>query len=275
MTAVPPEWTDLSPEWRAHVADIRQWVAGWRAQILDPPDPVEGSDLRADDDVFPPMPVSRLAWWGLSVAVEHLDAVIRLVDHQVESGGPILPTANFTTLRAALIGASQAVFLLVPEDRGIRTGRGLQLAQLEYDEVVRFRDSTRVPTDGHDFGDGEAGPPDRARHMRARRDVIRGKLQERQLRQRISDTAVIEEAAQLVYENATMRAGVSLEWRLGSGAAHGKILITLHRNGSHAVDADGTTALIGGSLQEISQQMANVAVMLSAGWRAWYVRAGG
>ena len=40
--------------------------------------------LANDDETFPPLPCSQLAWWGLSVAVEHLDAGLRLLAEQAK-----------------------------------------------------------------------------------------------------------------------------------------------------------------------------------------------
>jgi hypothetical protein len=85
------------------------------------------------------MPCSQLAWWGLNVGTEHLDASIRLLDQQISIGGPILPTANYTVLRAALVGSSQAVVLLGPRRRAQRTTFALQIAHEEYRQALNFR----------------------------------------------------------------------------------------------------------------------------------------
>jgi hypothetical protein len=117
-------------------------VDGWRARLLVPDQPEVTSSLAADDLVYPAMSCSQLAWWGISVGVEHLDATIRLFDQQVSSGGPILPAANYTVLRAALVGSSQAAVLLAPRKRDERTTYGLQIAHEEYRQALNFRERT-------------------------------------------------------------------------------------------------------------------------------------
>ena len=130
----------MSQEWQVRMARIREDVAGWRPLLLVPPAVVDRSPLAGDDKAFPPMRCSQLAWWGISVAVEHLDATIRALDQQVSVGGPILPSANFTVLRAALVGASYAVVLLGSTSRADRTTVGLQMAHEEYRQALRFRE---------------------------------------------------------------------------------------------------------------------------------------
>ena len=126
----------MSQEWQVRMARIREDVAGWRPLLLVPPAVVDRSPLAGDDKAFPPMRCSQLAWWGISVAVEHLDATIRALDQQVSVGGPILPSANFTVLRAALVGASYAVVLLGSTSRADRTTHGLQMAHEEYRQAL-------------------------------------------------------------------------------------------------------------------------------------------
>jgi len=125
--------------WEDRVRRVEGAVAAWRPLLLDPQTPEPGSSLAKDDETFPPMPCSQLAWWGLSVAVEHLDAGLRLLADQKAQGGPYFSDANYTVLRAALLGASQAVVLLLPARRDSRTTYGLQLAHEEFRRALNIR----------------------------------------------------------------------------------------------------------------------------------------
>ncbi|MFS2240720.1 hypothetical protein [Microbacterium sp. OR16] len=68
------------------------------------------------------------------------------------SGSPSEPnTSHFTVLRGALVGASQAVWILEPEDRNVRRERGLTVLTVMYaqtDKYYGFLEST--PLDAAD-----------------------------------------------------------------------------------------------------------------------------
>src|SRR4051794_6298255 len=72
--------------------------------------PTPGSELRADDDQWPPLALSQLAKAGLDVAAEHLYASTVLID-----AGQVFPFAHRALLRTALLGATQAVWLLADD----------------------------------------------------------------------------------------------------------------------------------------------------------------
>lgn len=274
-----PSWTELDAAWTARMSRVREAVEKWRDLIMEPSEPAPGSSLAADDAAFPPLPCSSLAWWGITVGVEHLDAALRLVDQQIDSGGPLLPSANYTVLRAGMLGAAQACVLLLPTFRSERTTFGLRIAHEEYNQVLGFRRSlfehdalpTSVAISESDLASTE--------RMEKRREEIRALLTERGVsskRRKLTDTAMIKRAGALVYQrdsNASMLSlGVGMEWQLGSGAAHGRLLMGLHRTGSHVVDDDGRSALIGASAQDISIQIANVTLMVNTAWKAWDAR---
>jgi hypothetical protein len=82
---------------------------------------------------------------------------------------------------------------------------------------------------------------------------------------------MIEAAAALVHRNGAdaelLRLSVEMEWALGSGAAHGRLLMKLHRMGGYRLESG--TALMGASAQEVVMQISGVSLVLNEAWRRW------
>ncbi len=117
----------------------------WRLRARRLEEPERGSELALDDEVFPRMPISQLARMSLIAAGEHL----RLALDGVKAR-QLYPSSHFTVLRGALVGASQAVWILTPEDRPARRERGLMILSEMYvqmDKYYRFLGDTQLETE--------------------------------------------------------------------------------------------------------------------------------
>jgi hypothetical protein len=266
---------DISPDWQARMGRVRDAVADWRSKLLDPPAVADGSPLAGDDKAFPSMPCSQLAWWGISVAVEHLDATIRALDQQVSVGGPILPSANFTVLRAALVGASHAVALLGPTGRADRTTAGLQMAYEEYRQALNFREKVLTSPGLVERARLASATTDRLAHLRGRLAEVSALLAQRSAPKKLTDTSIVERAAGLVHaagkgDSELLQLALQMEWALGSGAAHGRLLMALHRVGGHHIE--DATALFGATYDEVAQEISSVTLVLNEAWRLWTLR---
>ena len=253
---------------------VTRAVGAWSERMREPDDPQPGSSLGSDDEVFPKLPCSQLAWFGLGVGVEHLDATTRLLQQQVDAGGPILPDANFTVLRGALVGSAQAVVLLCSSGRDERTRVGLQIAHEEYRQLFNFRKHVLEHAGLVPEAQAAANRRDYLRLPRERREQAAAILRERGAPLKITDTELVERAADLVHargEDAQLlQLALEMEWRLGSGAAHGRLLMSLQRPGGHVVNGD--VAAMGGSYEAVAQQVCAISLLLSAAWRAWDLR---
>src|SRR5687767_6128357 len=87
-----------------HLDAVRRVVANLYA-------PLPQSRLALFDDRLPWSPPSQLAVRGLGVAFDHLDAVRTTLDaHR------LMPYAQLTLVRSALIGAATTTWMLCPED---------------------------------------------------------------------------------------------------------------------------------------------------------------
>jgi hypothetical protein len=171
--------------------------------------PEAGSDLAIDDEIYPHMAISQLARMSLVLAGEHLrlalDAII---------AKQLYPSSHFTVLRGALVGASQAVWVLGPEDRGQRRERALSVLTEMYaqmDKYYGFLASTKL--DGNDC---------------ASLDDQRSWLSERQAgvtairkgRASLNLTDVIGAASDHAFASDARREAVRRLWREMSADAH-------------------------------------------------------
>lgn len=118
---------------RAIVATFPQ-LDSWHARSATrPEEPQKGSELYEDDKVWPRHPISEMTRVSLALSVEHMRFVRVVLEAR-----HLFPSAPQTTLRAALIGAAQAVWVLSPDDRGTRRSRGLCVIAEEYGELAKF-----------------------------------------------------------------------------------------------------------------------------------------
>jgi len=102
---------------------------GWKARAARDrvERPERGSQLAVDDQVFPHWPISEVARMSLVAAAEHL----RLARDAIRAG-QLYPSAHFTALRSARVGACQGVWMLRPDDTGTRRERGLTVIAETY-----------------------------------------------------------------------------------------------------------------------------------------------
>jgi hypothetical protein len=242
-------------------------------------EPVEaGSSLAMDDQAHPQMPCSQLAWWGIAVGVEHLDAATKLVDNQMAKQEPIMPAATYTVLRGSMIGSCQAVLLLGTPARRERIIYGLRIAREEYRQVKNFRQSIVEHPGLSESAREKAGQPEFSDWPAQGIDRVEALLAQYQVsdpRSRLKDSDLIEKAAALVHKGQDaelLRLAVEMEWNLGSGSAHGRLLMNMHRPGGHRIDETQQVAYFGTGVDEVATQIGNVALVLSEAWRMWDAR---
>jgi hypothetical protein len=127
----------VTPEDAVRLRAIRATFApldGWYARCAEQAEePQPGSDLFGDDEVWPWHPISEMTRLSLALSVEHM----RLIRVMLEAR-QVFPSAPLTTLRGALVGAAQAVWVLAPDDRETRRARGLCVIAEEYAQLKKF-----------------------------------------------------------------------------------------------------------------------------------------
>lgn len=107
----------------------------WRLRAHRIEQPERSSDLAEDNKIFEWMAVSEVARLSLVASGEHLRLALDAV-----KAGQLYPSSHFTVLRGALVGASQAVWVLAPSKRVVRRDRGLAVIAEMYVQMGRYYD---------------------------------------------------------------------------------------------------------------------------------------
>jgi hypothetical protein len=181
----------------------------WRLRAHRVEEPERGSDLALDDEIFQRMAISQLARLSLVAAGEHL----RLAQDAIKAK-QLYPSSHFTVLRGALVGASQAVWILWPADRILRRERGLTVLTdmyAEMDKYYRFLASTQIDGDDRTSLDAQ-----RLWLSERRSDVA----SIRSTAATLNLTEVIGDAADYAFTDTTSRQAVRRMWREMSADAH-------------------------------------------------------
>ena len=191
------------------ILDTEPDLDRWRLRGHRVEEPESGSDLAIDDQIFPYMAVSQLARMSLLPAGEHLRLALDAIKAK-----QLYPSAHFTVLRGALAGASQAVWILGPEDRGERCERALTVLSEMYTQMGKyyaFLASTQL------------SDADRAR-LEDQRSWLRGRQDDLAATRtgvaNLNLTDVISAASDHVFPNGASREAVRRMWREMSADAH-------------------------------------------------------
>lgn len=115
----------------ATYGDLAQWQSRARSQPSERPE--RASDLDIDDRIFAHHPISEVARLSLVLSGEHL----RLARDSLQAGEGY-PSAHFTVLRGALVGAAQGVWVLSPGHRDERRERGLAVIAEIYVQLGKY-----------------------------------------------------------------------------------------------------------------------------------------
>ena len=125
-----------------HLAAYKQDLEWWKVRASRKEEPQSGSELHEDDQVFVYDRISDTTRLSLALAGEHL----RFAWTGIEAG-QLYPSAHFTTIRGALVAASQALYILGPEDSQTRRGRGLAVIHEAYRNLKNFHEGIRTQPD--------------------------------------------------------------------------------------------------------------------------------
>jgi hypothetical protein len=192
------------------------------------------------------------------VAADHLDAIRCHLNSK-----HLFALADLTICRSALVGASQAVWILAPNDRNERLRRARMLAA----DALRYH--------GQYIGALTAASPDDANvalvesHIAMRSAELKTKRLEAGPLVRHENTRMIREAATAIF-SPELAAEASLEWQSGSGAAHGFAWPILNSPSMKRVGAADDSGLVefhaNASLGRIANGYLAAFHMARAGW---------
>ena len=230
----------------------------WQVRAASTESPQPGSELAVDNTVFPRHPISEVARTSLVSAGEHL----RLARDAIEAG-KLYPSAHFTLLRGALVGAAQGVWVLGPDERAKRQERGLTVLTEMHTQMRkhyrRLEQFTLSEEERCELREQQSW-------LIARMEQV-GIIRTGAAALNLTDK-VIPEALDLVFADPSRRQDGRALWALMSGDAHalgwsmatrGQMGPTDRRSGL----AEGT---VGGSFADIAQPFMASHGLLRAGW---------
>lgn len=234
--------------------DLDRWKA--RAATTEPPQ--RGSELAGDDSVFPRHPISEVVRMSLVLSGEHL----RLARDAIEAG-QLYPSAHFTVLRGALVGAAQAVWVLGPSERIERRERGLTVLTEMHTQMNkhyrRLTKSNLSEKERRELDEQDAWLTTRMDEVAA---VRTGKAALNLTNE------VIPKALDIVFPDAARRQDGRALWALMSGDAHVLGWSTATRGQMGPADRASGLAegVVGGSFADIAQPFIASHRLLRAGW---------
>lgn len=218
----------------------------WGLRLAHPFVPAPGSELAEDDSDWRWTPVSQVAFTGMGAARDHLQAVRVHIE-----AGELFPFAQQTLLRTAILAAAQGVWVLAPNDREERLRRARTFAYENLKQhLVFLRDLQGLSPAPH------AGTDAVERHAAQRRTELADlRAAAGQGAQPLNATDVIQKAVLATWGSPELATEARVEWRRGSGAAHGLPWSVLGRQGTRAgaADEDGmATFHAGGSIDALA-----------------------
>lgn len=234
--------------------DLDRWKARTAVER-----PEKGSDLAADDAVFGKFPISEVVRMSLHASGEHL----RLARDGILQG-QLYPSAQFTVLRGALVGACQAVWVLSPDEAAQRQERGLTVLAELYGQMSVYYNA-RVEYE--DLGERDLKEFEDQLDWVSERKKIVGRLRTGTGKLDLTNI-VTRQAIEHTFPDKDMREHGRRLWREMSGDAHVLGWAQFQRAIVGAVDprtgmGEVTT---GGDWSEIAQPFVACHRLLSEGW---------
>lgn len=267
---------DKDEAWQRRIKRCVDAVRQWEPRTREPDTIEPGSSLHSDDQHWKSFPASSAAWYGLVTAVDHL----ALVADQTQDGTNLRlrPSSPFTVTRAALLGASQAVWVL-SGSRSERIRRTLVIAEDERKLHRTFlRDYMNDPFTKVELSSGfleELGEMDKK--LTDEIDAIRDERTARGDKETFQSTKMMQEAAKYVCDDDAsdqwVRLALSYGWRMASAAAHARQWPFFVRPTEKLPsDAGVVVRRMSTSFADFGQSLGAATLMTSEAWRLWDLR---
>ena len=235
------------PRYAKQVLSTFPDLDAWGQRLQRPFVPEPGSELAKDDADAPGVLVSQFALMGAAAARDHLQAVRVHIE-----ANTFFPIAQQTLTRTAILAGAQAVWILAPDAREERLRRARAFGHENLKQhVVYLRELQELAATPH-AGTGTV------EQFASQRRAELAKLREAagQAKAKLIATDVIHEAVLATWGRRGLADEARVEWRRGSGAAHGLPWSVLGRSDTlqaEAADADGVAVFhAGGSLDALA-----------------------
>ncbi len=249
-------------------------IRGWEPRMGEHELVAPGSSLAKDDEGLIGNPVRSAARYGLITAVDHLGLIEDLAKDELT----LRPSAIFTPARAALLGSSQAVWILT----GVRPQRIDRSLAVALDERIQHRTFIRDHlNDGYIRDNFSAGFVDDLRRVDAE---LTGEVNRLELLRKgtaysgkFDTTRMMREAAAHLtkageVDDEWMRLALSYEWRIASAAAHARSWPMQVRKTEALSARGGDVRRMTSSVEEFAKSVGIAVLMTSEAWRLWDLR---
>ena len=261
-----PEWE----AWQERLGRIGTAVGLWQQRTKTAPDIPAGSALRGDD--LPELMVSNIAWYPLVIAVEHLGFTISAM----RATGEMYPTSYMTTLRTALLTASQVIWVLSPDPRATRRGRAMRLRIQDLEDQLKLVNSAWGLN-----AEQEAARRRDVEQLKGDLDGCRATVESLELPRGsasgINNTDIITETAKHLHDDPKLASGTQLLWRTGSAAAHGQrtyATMRMNRNVYKEERSRKVMQLRGDLVQDVGPAAAAATLATNEAFRLFDLRCG-
>lgn len=254
LAVVDTQETALLTQLESTFARLDGWHKRGEQQVETPQ---AGSDLFEDDKSWAHNPISEVARLSLALSVDHLGLVRVMLDAR-----QLFPSSPYTTLRGALVGAAQAVWVLGPQRRETRIAHGLAVIAEEYAQLAKFYSAV-------DELDPNTIPADQWLWLRSRRTNLAA-LRGQHATTKLNQTQMIEESLDLAFpSDAEKRKSGRLLWRQMSADAH--VLGWAVSQRTHVLVAPGkndplAVLAAAGSLRHLSEPFLCAFELAKRGW---------
>lgn len=240
---------------RGSYSYLNSWAE--RARRNPPEEPQPGSELAIDDATFRWHRISETVRLSLIAAGEHL----RLARDAIEVDEPY-PSAHFTLLRGAFVGAAQAVWILGPDDPDTRQQRGFTVIAEMYEQMTKNHRELET------FNLNERQRDLLSQQKKWLDARIASLGAQRKNKRKLVQTEFIRWALEYRFKDEDRREDGRMLWRQMSADAH-VLSWSLMQRAQFASPTLGSDLGIGtasGSLKDISQPFNASFLMLKEGW---------
>jgi hypothetical protein len=248
-----------------HLSNLRGTypdLDGWTARSNQLEEPQLGSELDIDTAATHGMgvPLHTLAKHNLVSATQHLNLARTSVEAK-----EVFPLAHPTAIRGALLAACRGVWMLHPPEPAVRQLRAARVAMEMHQRLLEW---IREPESGVDRTTREEAE----QLFEAQYQQLRSRDDVRALR--YTDTAVVRDAGEVVFSEATQQGAMVALWRQLSGDAHGLLWTTMTRASTARTPvgrnarypAPMTQMTAGGDLGELVDAFSAAYRVLRVGW---------
>lgn len=265
---------DEDEVWWGRIQFSMNAVREWEKRTRDRDVVEQGSSIDADDDGLVGHPVRTGAWYGLITAVDHLGLVADLT----RDGLTLRPSSIFTVTRAALLGASQAVWLL----SGSREERKYRALSIESDERKQHRgfvnDFARDPYVRENKDPAfVAGLDELAQNLTDEIYSLKSQRKGKPYDGDFVSTKMMSEAAAYLASQGSnddwFRLALASEWRMASAAAHARSWpMHVRPTERESLLGGGEVLSMASSLEDVAKSYIAAVLMTNQAWKLWDIR---